>query len=179
MFCGKVWIKSFLPIKVFPIFSLLKIREFKVKVFIVPLIKFVLFNSFTYFICKLSLNKVPTPNARIIGTTIFIIYVPISFSLYILSVCFLFFITTTACLSESKEMSNLHTHNTHTHMWFVWGCKVLWLRREGRRDYEKGLRYGIKTNYMITLESREFSIFDIYYTSYSFILPQYKMKEIN
>ena len=36
------------------------------------------------------------------------------------------------------------------------------LRREGRRDWEIDLRYGVKKNYMITLESIDF--FFTYFT---------------
>ena len=39
------------------------------------------------------------------------------------------------------------------------------LRGEGRRDFEVDLRYGVKNNHMIKLESIELSFFYIYYTS--------------
>ena len=42
---------------------------------------------------------------------------------------------------------------------FVWGCVNLWLKREGRRDWEVGIIYGVRMNHMITLESIEFSFF--------------------
>ena len=34
------------------------------------------------------------------------------------------------------------------------------LREEGRRDWEINLRYGVKDNYMITLESIELRFFE-------------------
>ena len=43
------------------------------------------------------------------------------------------------------------------------------LRGEGRRSWEEGLRYEVRMNHMITLESIELSFFTILYL-YSFIL---------
>ena len=43
------------------------------------------------------------------------------------------------------------------------------LRGEGRRNLEVVLRYGVKNNYMITLESIELSFY-IYFYLYTFIL---------
>ena len=49
---------------------------------------------------------------------------------------------------------------------FGWGCLVLCLRVEGRRDWEVGLRYGVKMNHIFTLESIEFSFF-----KHTYIIP--------
>ena len=38
------------------------------------------------------------------------------------------------------------------------------LRGEGRRDWECGVKNGVKMKHMITLKSIGFSFFDIYYT---------------
>ena len=57
-------------------------------------------------------------------------------------------------------MSNLHTHTINTLINDSFGVlKSYGLRGEGRRDQEEGLRYGVKINHIITLESREFSFF--------------------
>ena len=46
------------------------------------------------------------------------------------------------------------------------------IRGEGRRDWKVDLRYGVKKNNMITLESIELSFFDIYFFKFylTFIL---------
>ena len=49
-----------------------------------------------------------------------------------------------------KEMPNLHT-NTHS-LGFIWGCKVLSLRGEGRRGWEARLKNGVRMNQMIILD---------------------------
>ena len=56
---------------------------------------------------------------------------------------------------------------------FVWGCIV-----EDRRDWEVGLRYGVRMSLVITLESIEFSFFYICYTLYNIYFSKLLLNQI-
>ena len=68
-------------------------------------------------------------------------------------------------ISYVKEMSILHTHTQHTLISDLFGdLKYYCLRGKSRRNWGKGLWYGVRIKHMITLKSIEFSLLDIYYT---------------